>query len=128
MERGPDARNGRRLGLSPVGEPTIHYTHPSPRSSVRNKDVARFKMCMKTAHTMARVSGMIICLISSPCLYLIIGQKQRKGSISLHHFEARLLEYSGISQEMTDRTFPDLCSRYKIGLLHLIRLSFIEPN
>ena len=49
MERGPDTRNGRRLGLSPVGEPTIHYTHPSPRSSVRDQDVARSKICMKPA-------------------------------------------------------------------------------
>ena len=32
MARGPDARSGWRLGLSPVREPTIHYTHPSPRS------------------------------------------------------------------------------------------------
>ena len=49
MARGPDARRGRRLGLSPVREPTIHYTHPSPRSSARDQDVARSKICMKPA-------------------------------------------------------------------------------
>ena len=49
MARGPDARSGRRLGLSPVREPTIHYTHPSPRSGARDQDVARSKICMKPA-------------------------------------------------------------------------------
>ena len=33
----------------PVREPTIHYTHPSPRSSARDQDVARSKICMKPA-------------------------------------------------------------------------------
>ena len=49
MARGPDARSGRRLGLSPVREPTIHYTHPSPRSSAGDQDVARSKISMKPA-------------------------------------------------------------------------------
>ena len=49
MARDPDARSGRRLGLSPVREPTIHYTHPSPRSSAGDQDVARSKICMKPA-------------------------------------------------------------------------------
>ena len=49
MARGPDARSGRRLGLSPVREHTIHYTHPSPRSGARDQDVARSKICMKPA-------------------------------------------------------------------------------
>ena len=49
MERVPDARSGRRLGLSPVRESTIHYTHPSLRSSAGDQDVARSKICMKPA-------------------------------------------------------------------------------
>ena len=49
MERGPDARSGRRLGLSPVQEPTIHYTHPPHRSNAGDQDVARSKLCMKPA-------------------------------------------------------------------------------
>ena len=49
MARGPDARSGRRLGLSSVREPTIHYTHPSPRSGARDQDVARSKIYMKPA-------------------------------------------------------------------------------
>ena len=49
MARGQDARSGRRLGLSPVREPTIHYTHPSPTSSARDQNAARSKIYMKPA-------------------------------------------------------------------------------
>ena len=49
MARGQDARSGRRLGLSPVREPSIHYTHPSPTSNARDQDAARSKIYMKPA-------------------------------------------------------------------------------